>query len=211
MPSNYKPISLLAAIYKPFTKIITNRVSATLDSNQPREQSGFRSGYSTTDHIHVINQIIEKSAEYNLPLCMAFIDYEKAFDSVKTAAVMQALKQQGVDELYIKVLEDIYRDSTATIQLHKKSRKIPIRKGARQGDKISPILFTACLEEVFKKLEWDDMGLKIDGEYLNNLRFADDIVLLSNSGEDLEKMISDLQRESKSGFEDEYEEDKDNV
>ncbi len=55
------------------------------------------------------------------------------------------------------------------------------------------------------------MGLKIDGEYLNNLRFADDIVLLSNSGENLGKMISDLHRESlKSGFEDEYEEDKDN-
>ncbi len=52
-------------------------------------------------------------------------------------------------------------------------------------------LFTACLEEIFKKLEWDDMELKIDGEYLNNLRLADDIVLLSNSGEDLEKMISD--------------------
>ncbi len=52
------------------------------------------------------------------------------------------------------------------------------------------------MEEIFKKLEWDDMGLKIDGEYLNNLRFADDIVLLTNSGEDLEKMISDLHRNS---------------
>ncbi len=108
-------------------------------------------------------------------------------------------------------MKDIYRDSTATIQLHKKSRKFPIRKGVRQGDTISPKLFTACLEEVFKKLEWDDMGLKIDGEYLNNLRFADDLVLVSNSGEDLEKMISDLHRQSKSGFEDEHEDDKDNV
>ncbi len=127
---------------------------------------------------------------------MAFIDYEKAFDSVKTSAVMQALRQQRDDELYIKVLEDIYRDCMATIQLHKKSRKIPIRKGVRQGDTISPKLFTACLEEIFKKLEWDEMGLKIDGEYLNNPTFADDIVLQSNSWEDLEEMISDLHRES---------------
>ncbi len=127
---------------------------------------------------------------------MAFIDYEKAFDTVKMPAVMQALRQQGVDELYIKELEDIYRDSTPTIQLHKKSRKIPIRKGFKQGDTISPKLFTACLEEIFKKSEWDDMGLKIDGEYLNNLTFADDIVLLRNSGENLEIMISDLHRES---------------
>ncbi len=109
---------------------------------------------------------------------------------------MQALRQQGVDELYIKVLEDIYRDRTATIQLHKKSRKIPIKKCVRQGDTISPKSFTACLEEIFKRLEWDDIGLKIDGEYLNNLGFADDIFLLGNSEEDLEKMISDLHRES---------------
>ncbi len=93
---------------------------------------------------------------------------------------MQALRQQVVDELYMKILEDIYRDSTATIQLHMKSRKIPIRKDVRQLNTISLKLFTACLEEIFKKLEWDDMGLKIDGECLNNLRFADDIVLLSN-------------------------------
>ncbi len=75
---------------------------------------------------------------------MAFIDYEKAFDSVKTSAVIEALRQQGADELCIKVLEDTCRDSTATIQLHKKSRKIPIRKGVRQGKTISPKLFTAC-------------------------------------------------------------------
>ncbi len=132
---------------------------------------------------------------------MAFIDYERAFDSVKTTAFMQAFRQQGVDELYIKVLEDIYRHSTETTKLHKKNTRIPIRKVVRQGDTISPKLFTACLDEIFKKLEWDDMGLKIDGEYLNNLRFVDDIVLLSNSREDLENMISDLHRESlKVGF-----------
>ncbi len=90
---------------------------------------------------------------------MAFIYYKEAFDSIKTSAVMQALRQQDVDELYIKVFENVYKDSTATIQLHKKSRKIPIRKGVTQGDTISPKLFIAWLEEIFKKLEWDDMGL----------------------------------------------------
>ena len=127
---------------------------------------------------------------------MAFIDYEKAFDSVKTPAVRQALRRQGIDEPYIRVLEDIYRDSTTTIKLHKKSEKIPIKKGVRQGDTISPKLFTACLEEIFKKLEWENIGMKVDGEYLNNLRFADDIVLLSDCEGELQRMIEELHRES---------------
>ena len=55
----------------------------TLDENQPWEQAGFRKGYSTTDHLHALNQLIEKSKEYQRPLCLSFIDYEKAFDSVE--------------------------------------------------------------------------------------------------------------------------------
>ena len=81
---NYRPICLLSNMYKLFTKIITTRLEKKLDENQPREQAGFRSKYSMTDHIHAINQLKEKCREYNIPLCVAFVDYEKAFDSVQT-------------------------------------------------------------------------------------------------------------------------------
>ena len=47
---NYRPICLLSNMYKLFTKIITTRLEKKLDENQPREQAGFRSKYSTTDH-----------------------------------------------------------------------------------------------------------------------------------------------------------------
>ena len=76
---NYIPISLLSNMYKLFTTIITTRLEKNLDENQPRERAGFRSKYSTTDHIHAINQLKEKCREYNIPLCVAFVDYEKAF------------------------------------------------------------------------------------------------------------------------------------
>ena len=51
---NYRPICLLSNMYKLFTKIITTRLDKKLDENQPREQAGFRSKYSTTDHIIII-------------------------------------------------------------------------------------------------------------------------------------------------------------
>ena len=67
-------------MYKLFTHIITTRPEKKVDENQPREQAGFRSEYSIT----------------YMPLCVAFVDYEKAFDSVQTQAILTSLQEQGI-------------------------------------------------------------------------------------------------------------------
>ena len=126
---NYRPICLLSNMYKLFTKIITTRLEKKLDENQPREQAGFRSKYSTTDHIHAINQLKEKCREYNIPLCVAFVDYEKAFDSVQTQAILTSLQEQGIEDVYIEILKDIYTDSSMTVHLHKESVR---KSGSRE-------------------------------------------------------------------------------
>ena len=54
---------------------------------------------------------------------------------------------------------------------------------------ISPKLFTVVLEEVFNILEWEEGGIQIIGEYLNILKFADDIVLMSQLTDELQHMI----------------------
>ena len=93
---NYRPISLLSIIYKTFSQVILRRILRDLDFHQPREQAGFRSGFSTIDHIQAVTQLQEKD-EYNIPLCVAFVDYEKAFDSIEFTPMIKALENQGVD------------------------------------------------------------------------------------------------------------------
>ena len=78
-------------------KIITTGLEKKLDENQLREQEGFSSKYSTTNHIHAINQIKEKCREHNIPLCVAFAVYEKAFDSVQTQSI--SLQEQGIEDV----------------------------------------------------------------------------------------------------------------
>ena len=175
----YRPISLLSHTYKIFTKIISKRLEQKLDLNQPKEQAGFRKGNGTIDHIHVLNQLKEKCCNYNLPLFPTFVDYEKAFDSVETDDILKSVVEQGVDIEYVNILKDIYTNCSATTRLGNDSTKFIIAKRVRQGDIISPKLFTACLERVFKGIDWNQSGIAIDGESLNHLRFADDIVLIS--------------------------------
>jgi len=57
---NYRPISILSHLYKLFTKILTKRINKQLDERQDKDQAGFRTGRSTTDHIHTLNPMLEK-------------------------------------------------------------------------------------------------------------------------------------------------------
>ena len=101
---NYRPISLISHISKLFTKVIKNRIKKQLDANQSREQAGFRQVYSTSDHLQVITQLVKKCNEYTLPLCLVFVDYEKAFDSVEHNGIVDAMRAHGIHETYVATL-----------------------------------------------------------------------------------------------------------
>lgn len=66
------------------------------------------------------------------------------------------------------MLEDIDEDRTATITFYTETNKIPIIKVVSQIDTISSKLLTACLEEIFMKLEWRGKGIQIRDKHLNN-------------------------------------------
>jgi len=193
---NYRPICLLPVIYKVFTKVILNRIRNRLEEEQPIEQAGFRRNYCCADHIQTVASLIETCREYRMPLVLTFIDYEKAFDTVEHGAIIRALKRQGVDDAYTRVLAECYRDTSTTIQLFETAVTVPITKGVRQGDTISPQLFSACLEDIIRELDWDQFGLSIDGRRLNHLRFADDIVLVTRTSEEASTMLSQLSQAS---------------
>ena len=177
-------------------KVISNRLTKSLDEQQPREQAGFRTKFSTTDNLFTLNQLLERAKEYHLPLCLLFVDYEKAFDSVEINAVLKALVEEGIDDNYVRIIEESNTACTTDITLFKNPIRIPIEKGVRQGDPLSPKLFTACLEMVFRKLDWKS-GININGELFNHLRFADDIVLVANNAGEMEEMLQDLNTKGK--------------
>lgn len=83
----------------------------------------------------------------------------------------------------MKVLKDIFKSITATIKLQKNNeKKNPVKKDVIQSDTV-PKLLTACLKQVFKKFDWNNIRINIYGKRLKNLRFSGHSVLLSDAGE----------------------------
>ena len=84
-----------------------------------------------------------------------------------------------------------------TVHLHKESEKIRIKRGVRQWDTISPKQFTATLESIFRRLNWENKGVKVDREILSHLRFACDIFLCTETLQELQLMLQELSDESR--------------
>ena len=135
---------------------------------------------------------------------MAFVDYifflhffyAKAFDSIQHRAVFEALRVHGVQEKYINIIKETHAKGTAQKRKENLTCKLKIMKGVRQGDTLSPVMFTAAVEEIFKRMNIE-AGININRVRLSNLRFADDIILFAESEEKLKDTLEDLNNEGK--------------
>ena len=147
----------------------------------------------------LINQIIEKALEYQLEAHLLFIDYQEAFESVEHQYLWVSLRKHGITNEIMNVLKNFYENSKAHIKLDKQGETFKIGRGMKQGDPLSPNLFNAVIEEKIRGLEWGDKGIKIDGRYLNKLRFADDLILLSLKKDEMTKMGEEIVTASEKG------------
>ena len=63
-----------------------------------------------------------------------------------------------MQEKYINIIKETYTEGTAQVKTEKLGGKIKIMKGVRQGDTLSPVMFTAAVEEMRMNME---AGIKI--------------------------------------------------
>ena len=86
--------------------------------------------------------MIEKSIEFNKPLYVIFIDFTKAFDSIKLDKLWSILNKTPFNKNYINLLKLLYDGSQASIKTDLgNSRFVNIKKGVKQGDMLSAIFF----------------------------------------------------------------------
>ena len=137
----WRPISL-PVTYKLASGVIACRLKVSLKEIISKTQTGFLSGKQISDSKRLVYGIMQYTENKNIPGLMMLIDFEKAFDCVSWKFLYKALEFNGFSETFIQWIKLFNNDiGTYVLQSGLLSKRIPIRRGCRQGDPISAYLF----------------------------------------------------------------------
>jgi len=195
----HRTIALISHASKIMLRVLLSRMQKTADEELADVQMGFRKGVGTRDQILNLRIIIEKAREHQTTLYIAFIDYKKAFDSVKHGKLWKILKEMGMNKQVVETLKILYDKQQAAVRIEKELTEwFRIGKGVRQGCLISPMSFNSYSEKVMRESadELTMIGVTISGRTINNLRYADDIVLIATSREKLQQLLDKVNETS---------------
>jgi len=199
--NNYRGITLLSIPGKVFNRVILERIKEATDSQLRDNQAGFRKHRSCTDQIATLRLIVEQSLEWNSPLLVNFIDYEKAFDSIDRKTLWKIMRHYGIPQKIVSLIEEMYKNTTCRV-LHEGqlTESFEINTGVRQGCLLSPFLFILVIDWLMKaSTEGRRNGIQWTlWEQLDDLDFADDIALLSHNQQQLQSKTTILEKLSAS-------------
>ena len=169
-------------------KILQARLQQYVNCELPDVPACFRKGRGTRDQISNICWIMEKAREFQKNIYFCFIDYAKAFDCVDHNKMWKILKEMGIPDHLTCLLRNLYAGQKATVRPRcGTTDSFQNRKGVCQGCILSPCLFNFYAEYIMRNAELEEAqaGIKIAGRNINNLRYADDTTLMSESEEEL--------------------------
>nr|GEZ89027.1 ataxia telangiectasia mutated family protein [Tanacetum cinerariifolium] len=140
-------------------------------------------GRSTMEAIHIIRSLMEKYRERQKDLHLAFLDLEKAYDSVPREVIWKTLSDKGTPSRYIKVIQDMYEGARTCVRTPTGNTEyFPVDVGLHQGSAISnsSYMFALILDELTKGIQESIPWCLI---------FADDIVLVSETPQGLNERL----------------------
>ena len=162
-------------------------------------QAGFRKGRGTRDQIANIRWIIKKAREFQKNIYFCFIDYTKAFACVDHNKLWKMLQEMRISDHLTCLLRNMCGGQEATVRTrHGTTDLFQIKKGVCQGCILSPSLFNLFAEYIIRNAGLDEaqVGIKIAGRNINNLRYADDTTLMAESEEEQKSLLMRVKEES---------------
>ncbi|GJU52788.1 uncharacterized protein Tco_1226502 [Tanacetum coccineum] len=204
--NDYRPISCCNVIYKCVSKIITNRIKNGLDDVVSVNQSAFIPGRSISDNILLTQELMHN---YHLnrgpPRCAFKIDIQKAYDTVSWKFLNNILMGFGFHKTMIKWIMACVSSTSYSINVNGELHGyFQGNIGLRQGDPMSPYLFTLVMEILtlmLKRRVREDCAFsyhnRCSKQTIINICFADDLIMFSRGDIQSAKILMEALKEFK--------------
>lgn len=184
-PTNWRPITIGSAVQRLLHRILARRLPVAVPFD-PR-QRGLRNIDGTLANILLLDHYIKSRRLARKSCNIVSLDIRKAFDSVSHHSILRALDRFGVHHAFTDYISTILQGAYTTISVgHQTTGPIEVRRGVKQGDPLSPVLFNMVLDELVCGLKNESNGGTIaPGSQVAAVAFADDLVLLQDRDLDM--------------------------
>ena len=131
--------------------------------------------------------------EHQKELCVAFIDFTKAFDRVNHHEFIEIMTKVRIPFHEKRLITYLYWNQTAAVKyVDELTSEIDIRLGVRQWCVLSPILFNLYSEKLIEEVLDDDEVACFNGRRIQTVRYADDTAVVADSELRLQTMMNKI-------------------
>ncbi|KAK3514986.1 hypothetical protein QTP70_002813 [Hemibagrus guttatus] len=164
---------------KVWERVVEARLRKVVDICE--QQYGFMPRKSTTDAIFALRILMEKYRDGQKELHCVFVDLEKAYDRVPREELWYCMRKSGVAEKYVRVVQDMYERSRTVVRCAVgQTEEFNVEVGLHQGSALSPFLFAIVMDQLSEEVRQESPW---------TMMFADDIVICSESREQVEENL----------------------
>jgi hypothetical protein len=197
-PKNYRPITCLCSLYKLITSVLAGGINTHITENNilAEEQKGCCVGSLGCKEQLSIDLIVTRHAhKKSRNISLAWIDYQKAFDSVPHSWLLEVLKIYKIDIKIYNFLKHCMNLWTTNLQLTMKgfdlvSEDVQIKRGIFQGDTLSPIWFCLAINPLSRLLNQNDYGYKLNKQHnISHLLYMDDLKIYAKNEHELSSLL----------------------